>query len=427
MSRGYPLPGLKDGSLKGAGFLSDAGVRRVFAALDGGGEETRVVGGAVRNALLGEPVTEVDFATTATPDVIAARAAAASLRAVPTGLEHGTVTLIVEGVPFEVTTLREDVETDGRRAKVRFGRSFQRDAQRRDFTINAMSASAAGALFDTTGGLADIAARRVRFIGEARQRIREDFLRSLRFFRFHAAYGEGAMDPEAFNAVIAEREGLRTLSRERVRAELLKLLGASGAAAVAGDMSGAGLLQPLLAGIVQPARLARVMAIEAARDRPGDAALRLIAFCALVEDDAARLREMLRLSNSEASRVQRAAKALVSLQGRDAPPAPRELYALLFEHGQAAACDGLTLAHAQSPAAAEDAGWASAFAFLRDTPPPRLPFSGADLLARGLPGGREIGEILKKLQALWIRAGFPKDPASVARLLDEAMAGLKRG
>jgi poly(A) polymerase len=204
-------------------------LRLLLEALNGDGEETRLVGGAVRNALLGRPVTDRDCTTTATPHVTMQRAEAAGFKPVPTGIEHGTVTVVVDGEPFEVTTLREDVTTDGRRAVVRFGRDFAADARRRDFTINALSVSRDGRLHDYTGGVADLAARRVRFIGDARNRIREDFLRILRFFRFHAEYGEGEPDPAGLAAAVRERAGLAGLSHERIRTELLKLLAAPGA------------------------------------------------------------------------------------------------------------------------------------------------------------------------------------------------------
>ena len=170
-----------------AELLSRPALKRLIAALDGDGEETRIVGGAVRNALLGRPVADVDLATTATPDTVAARAKAAGFKPVPTGIAHGTVTVVADGAPYEVTTLREDVETHGRRATVRFGRDFRADAQRRDFTINALSVGADGTVHDHVGGLADLEAHRVVFIGEPAARIREDYLRILRFFRFHAA------------------------------------------------------------------------------------------------------------------------------------------------------------------------------------------------------------------------------------------------
>src|SRR3954452_4100597 len=177
-----------------AAWLREAPLRDLLAVLDGGGEEARVVGGAVRNAILAEPIAEIDVATTALPTEVVRRAQAAGFKAVPTGIEHGTVTVVVHGQPFEVTTLREDVETFGRHAKVAFGRDWKRDAERRDFTMNALSAARDGAVCDYVGGLADVAARRVRFIGDAAARIAEDYLRILRFFRFHAAYGEGAPD-----------------------------------------------------------------------------------------------------------------------------------------------------------------------------------------------------------------------------------------
>ncbi len=407
-----------DGKLVDAAFLGDRRLGRLFSALNGDGEEARVVGGAVRNALLGEPVGDIDIATTATPDVVIARARAAGLKTIPTGVEHGTVTVIVEGTPFEVTTLREDVETDGRRAKVRFGRDFTRDARRRDFTMNALFVGADGRVHDVVDGLADLGARRVRFIGDARRRIREDYLRAARLFRFHAAYGEGDMDRDAFDAAIAERAGLETLSRERVRAELLKLLAARRAGEVARDMSDAGLLGLLLGGVASPARLQRVIAIEAVMGGAPDVTLRLAALGAIVAEDAERLRERLRLSNAEAERLGRAMAALAPLRGSDGPPARGRLREMLFAHGRRAALDAAVLAQAEACVAPDDPAWRSALRFLTDTPEPRLPFSGADLLARGAVAGRGVGETLKRLQAAWIRAGFPSDPHELSRLLE---------
>ena len=403
-------------------LLEDPRIRRIFSTFDGAGEEIRIVGGAIRNALLREPVSEVDFATTSEPATIVTRAAKAGLRSIPTGIEHGTVTILVEGTPFEITTLREDVETDGRRAKVRFGRNFEHDARRRDFTINALSMDARGKIFDYTQGIQDIEARRLRFIGDASQRIREDYLRILRFFRFHAAYGAGSVDPEAFHATVIEREGLRTLSRERIRAELLKLLSARRAASVVGDMCAAGLLAPILDGIAIPARLSRIAAIETARMTEPDALLRLAALMVCIREDADSLRDRLRLSNPEFARLTTAAGALETLHGLERPPGHGDLCTFLFLHGRRAACDALVLAHADSQAGTGDPEWIAAANFLRDTPEPRLPFSGADLLARGLVPGRSLGKTLKRLQALWIRAGFPREPEVLAKLLDEALA-----
>lgn len=401
-------------------FLTDPKVKHLFSVMDGAGEELRVVGGAIRNALLGEPVHEIDFASTALPQANMARAQKAGLRCIPTGIDHGTVTILIEGTPFEITSLREDVETDGRRAVVRYGRNFEHDARRRDFTMNALSCRADGEIFDYVSGLADIERRHVRFIGDAIQRVREDYLRILRFFRFHAAYGEGALDGEAFHAAITEREGMHNLSRERIRAELLKLVVARNAAKVVAQMCGAGMLIPVLAGIAVPSRLARIAAIEQARHEKADAVLRLMALCVLVREDAERLRQELRLSNAEAERMLRAARLLEILHGSETPPGEQDGLTLLFEHGRQACLDALTLAQAESHSAADDAGWMGAHQFMREAAEPQLPFTGADLLKQGIKPGPQMGQILKALQADWIRAGFPRDPAALNRLLKKA-------
>ena len=395
-------------------LLDHPGLRRTLELLNGHGEEARVVGGAVRNALLGRPETDFDITTTALPDTVVARAKKAGLRTIPTGIAHGTVTILVDRKPFEVTTLREDIETDGRHAKIRFGRDFAQDARRRDFTINALSVDLDGKVHDYAEGLADIGAGRVRFIGNPAIRIREDFLRILRFFRFSADYAKGDFDADGLDASIRERAGLARLSRERVRQELLKLLAARRAAEAVAAMSNAGLLGSLLRAVPQPQRLSRLITI----DPDADATLRLAATAAIVEEDAERLQDMLRLSNVEAGRLERATTALVRLRGADAPK-PGLLREKLFEAGRESAIDGLKLAWAESGAAPDAPGWLSAARFLRDTPEPHLPFSGADLMARGIAAGRPLGVALKRLQAAWIRAGFPQDPRSLGTLLDE--------
>src|ERR1700743_3253165 len=200
--------------LDDASWVKSGPAARVLALLNADGEEARVVGGAVRNALLGVPVSEIDIATTARPDEVIRRAKLNHIKSVPTGLEHGTVTLVGEPKPYEVTPLREDVETFGRKATVAFGRDWARDAERRDFTINGLSVDARGRVHDYVGGLEDIATRRVRFIGEPAKRIEEDYLRILRFFRIHAAYGAGEVDREGYLACIGARAGLASLSAE---------------------------------------------------------------------------------------------------------------------------------------------------------------------------------------------------------------------
>ena len=413
---------LVDGRLADLGALKAPALARALALLNADGEEARLVGGAVRDLLLGLPPGDFDLATTATPEVVMARAKAAGIDVVPTGLAHGTVTLILDGRPIETTSLREDVETDGRHAKVRFGRDFAADARRRDFTLNALSLDAEGRVHDDVGGLADLAAGRVRFIGDPRQRIREDYLRILRFLRFSARFGDGELDPAGFAAAIAERGGLTSLSAERVRAEIMKILVATHGPSALAQADGAGLVAPLIGGVARPARLARLAAIEAARAGGPDALLRLAGLAVAVREDAERLRERLRLSNAESDRLDLAARGLEALHGATAPPPPGDLRVLLFERGRTGSLDSASLAHAESGAATADPRWLSAYRFLADTPPPRLPFSGADLLARGMAPGRGVGEALKTLQANWIRAGFPRDPKILARLLAEALA-----
>ena len=286
-----------------AAWLQEAPLKDLLAVLDGAGEEARVVGGAVRNALLAEPVGEIDIATTALPPEVMRRAEVAGFKAVPTGIEHGTVTVVAHGRPFEVTTLREDVETFGRHAKVEFGRHWRRDAERRDFTMNALSIARDGTVYDYVGGLADVEARRVRFIGDAATRIAEDYLRILRFFRFHAAYGEGALDPAGVAACIAGRAGLERLSRERVRAELIKLLLAKHAVPVLAAMTELGLLDRVLGGVPLLASHANMRKLEAALALAPDAVRGLGALGVSTAEDAERLRERLRLANAEYARL----------------------------------------------------------------------------------------------------------------------------
>lgn len=415
---------IRGGKLVDAAFFDDPALQQVLACLNGGGEETRIAGGAVRNALLNVPVHDVDLATTALPDEVMKRAKTAGMKTVPTGIEHGTITVITDGVPFEVTTLREDVETDGRRAIVRFGRDFAADAMRRDFTINALFVDAERTIHDYTGGLADIENHCVRFIGDPAQRIAEDYLRILRLFRMHALYGKGPVDRAGLLACIAGRHGLRDLSRERVGAEIQKLLKASGAPDAITDMADAGLLGPLLAGVPHTARLANLIAAETAQRLAPDATLRLAALAADVPEDAARLQDQLKLSNLQRTRMQQALSAWTGLRNIQEPPPKTDLYRYLFLHGRRAALDGLLLAQAGTGSSVnetENAAWRSAYAYVHDTPEPRLPFNGADLIKRGVASGPAMGAMLKRLQAAWIRAGFPRKPEVLARLLDEAL------
>lgn len=399
-----------------AAFLDRPGVVAVLAALNGEGEETRVVGGAVRNLLLGEAVNDVDLATTAVPSETIRRGKAAGFKAIPTGIEHGTITLVANGEAFEVTTLRCDVETDGRRATVAFGRDFGEDALRRDFTMNALGLDRDGALHDYCDGLADLAARRIRFIGDAGARIREDYLRILRFFRFHARYGKGEPDAGGLAACIAGRAGLAGLSRERIRAELLKLLVAPRAVAAVEAMAGGGLLMPVLGGVPYLSRFAAIAS------GPGGErvypAFRLAALAVAVREDALRLRERLRLSNEEFDRIERIALALEGLSGRAEPMSIAALRHLAHRVGSDAVAGGVVLL---APGA-DGAAVREAIAGLGRTPPFRP--GGREVMKRGVPAGPDIGRVLEKAQHDWIEAGCPAGEAEQLRFIDRAVAAL---
>ncbi len=414
------LPGLKDGRLRDLRPLRHGALAQALEALNGDGAETRVVGGAVRDLALGVKGDDLDLATTARPDEVIRRARAAGFKVATTGITHGTVTLIVEGQPIETTTLRKDVETDGRHAKVAFGRDFFADALRRDFTINALSLSPDGQIYDPLGGLDDLAAGRVRFIGDADARIREDYLRILRFFRFSARFGEGTIDPEGLGAAIRNRATIVNLSRERVRAEILKLVVALRAGAVVRAMDECGILEQLL-GFAYPGRFDRLIAIETAHRADSDALLRLAALGVVTTEDAGRLCRRLRLANAEYERLASAAAALTTLHGICAPPPDDDLRVLLFSAKRRAALDALLLAQVESGTTPDDPAFVRAHRFLADTPEPELPITGSDLIARGIEKGPQVGEILRLLRQRWVKAGFPIDPDSLDQLVNAAV------
>jgi len=390
-----------------ADWRDDPRLHRLFAAIAVEGDACWVVGGAVRNALLDRPTADVDVATTALPEVVSARAQAAGLKPVPTGIAHGTVTVVVDGRPFEVTTLREDIETDGRHAVVRFGRDRTLDARRRDFTMNALYAGLDGRVFDDVGGVADCRAGRVRFIGEAATRIAEDRLRILRFFRFHAAYGRGAPDAEGLRAAIAARDGLFGLSAERIGQETAKLVVAEGAAAVLRVMSDAGLLQRVLGRAADLGGFARLAAVAEVERTAAEAPLWIAALAAWVEGDAEALGERLRLSNSARDRMILA----VGLARRAAAASAADL---LWTGGRRGARDAVLIAHTRGwiPAAA----LAGRLAEIEAARPPELPISGRDVIALGVAPGREVGRLLGLAEAFWRAEKFAPDHAALLRL-----------
>ncbi len=401
-----------------AAWLREPPLSEILAVLDKAGEEARVVGGAIRNTLLGEARGDVDIATTTLPAEVMRRAERAGFKPVPTGIEHGTVTVVAEGRPFEVTTLREDVETFGRHAKVVFGRDWKRDAERRDFTMNALSASRDGTIHDYVGGLADIAARRVRFIGEPAKRIAEDYLRILRFFRFHAVYGEGAPDPDALAACIAARAGLDQLSRERIRMELFRLLVAKDAASILAVMTDSGLLDQVLAGVPLVASFVKMVELEKALEVAPDAVRHLGALAVSVVEDADRLRERLRLANVEHERLMLMAEEWRTVSPQEGEPGGRRL---LYHVGCDDFADVVLLAWARSSADVEDPFWRTLATLPARWSAPAFPLKSADFTSRGIAKGPRLGAAIAAAERAWVRAGFPLDGRTLSAIADAAV------
>jgi poly(A) polymerase len=392
-------------------WMSDARTRAVMDAL---GPDARFVGGAVRNALLKREVSDVDIATPLTPDEVTKRLKKAGLGAVPTGIEHGTVTAISSGTPFEVTTLRRDVATDGRRAVVAFTTDWKEDAARRDFTMNALYATADGEVIDLVGGVADLQAGRVRFVGDATTRIREDYLRILRLFRFHAWYGKGEFDPEALRAAAAEKAGLTQLSGERVQKELLRLLEAENPGPVLRVMAASGILGELLPGALMIGRLEKLVAIDAEAFFTPDPMLRLAALLpsdAVAADAAAK---KLRLSNADAQRlidIAGAKEKIVSYLSI------KEVRKLLYRIGIAPFRDRLFIKWAEDPKESNAINWRMLLEVASTWPRPTFPLTGRDVMLAGVPEGPLVGRILAEVEDWWIDADFIEDEFSLAERL----------
>jgi len=384
-------------SMKGQPWLEAEATRAVMAALEaaGGTGSARFVGGCVRNSLLGQAVDDIDIATRLRPEQTIAALQAAGLKAVPTGVEHGTVTGVSERKPYEITTLRRDVETDGRRAVVAFTEDWVEDAARRDFRLNALYADAEGTVFDPTGGgLEDAAAGRIVFVGEAETRIREDYLRILRFFRFYAWYGRGEPDPVGLAACGALKTGMDRLSAERVSKELLKLLAARDPRPAVRAMSDSGVLVQVLPE-VRPLEL-----FEAMCGVSSDPVLRLSALLPSDAEVVTRIAHDLRLSNVTRDRLAWAVgDGPVVATGMSAAEARTALYRL----GRARFQDRLARAEAEG-------GDGSALRRLVETwTPPRMPVGGSDLARLGLKPGPDTGRVLKAFEDGWIADDFPDD------------------
>lgn len=388
--------------LPDAGWRDRAGLRRIVATLTADGGAVRLVGGAVRDTLLGLPVADIDLATPLWPDEVTRRLAAADIKVIPTGIAHGTVTAIASGDHHEITTLRRDVETDGRRATVAFADDWRDDAARRDFTINALYADPdTGRIDDWFGGIDDLRNGCVRFIGDAATRIAEDHLRILRFYRFAARFGRGPLEPASHAAVIAARQSLKSLSRERIADELLKILSLPDPRAIVGQMAADGIFEVLLPEL-DPAFAAafdRLLANEAAVDA-APAPLRrlsvlLPADAAIAEQVASRLR----LSTRQRKHL----AALAAHRGDIVRPVRQLAHTIGID-----AARDVHLIAGHPDAARALAGWAV----------PALPVKGGDIVARGVAAGPDVARILKAVEAAWVAEDFP-DAARVAELVDQ--------
>ena len=384
--------------------------RKLMAALTVG----RFVGGAVRNALSGWPVGDVDIAVPMPPEETLRRLEIAAIKAVPTGLEHGTITAIVNGHPFEITSLRQDVATDGRHAVVEFTDDWEADAARRDFTMNALYAAPDGEIFDYHGGVEDLIAGRVRFVGDAGQRIREDYLRILRLFRFHAWYGKGDMDPEALRAAADAKSGLARLSGERIAMEMLRLLECQNPAPALRLMAASGVLSEILPYALQLSRLEHLVVIEAENQLAPDPLLRLAALLPDDADVAVAVGERLKLSSAERARLEGVAGA-----GEKIPAylSAAEVRRLLYRMGVSRFRDRLLLNWAAGPRGASQMQWRMLLSIADGWERPRFPLTGRDAMAAGVAEGPEVGRILAALEAWWQAEDFLPSEAALREKL----------
>ena len=384
-------------------WMTEGPAARVMQALTAAGDEARFVGGCVRDALVGRPIRDVDIATPLSPQRVTELLDRAGLKAVPTGIDHGTITAVADKTGVEVTTLRLDVETDGRRAKVEFTDDWKADAARRDLTINALFADAAGKVHDYFGGLDDLAAGRVRFVGDPGQRITEDYLRLLRFFRFHADYATGVFDEAAVTAAKELAPNLKLLSGERLRQETLRLLTARRGVDVWNDMLSLGIVQHYLPWATSLDRLRAVAELEQRHRLTPDAIRRLAALT--MTGCGAEVSEQLKLSRAEADRIIALDAARDPFDASKLDAVHRQIYAW----GNDGARDRLLL---DWPDRIDGASGAAALAEIERWPRPRFPLKGADIVKLGIPEGPRIGEILARVEGWWVDRDFAPDRAA---------------
>lgn len=435
-----------DISLSGAEWLMRGSTQRVFQALTATGHEARAVGGCVRDTLLatltasnpevsrpgniGE-AADIDIATTSPPEETMQLAEAAGLRAVPTGLDHGTITIISEATPYEVTTLRHDVETYGRHADVAFTDDWAVDAARRDFTINALYANPDGSIFDPLNAIPDLLARRVRFVGDPYERIREDYLRILRFFRFFARFGEGPPEPESLQACVSERAGLARLSRERIGHEMLRLLVTRSAASTLSVMAENGLLTQVLPIAPTIERFARYAKLEE-KLTPScrDAAMRLAALTIAVDENAPRISDVLRLSNEQTRTLHQWAELLRCSKSAGNPDTnierPRQLKHALYRLGKDDYRRSILIECSLATRDSDLAGFQHDITLPERWTPPRFPIAGRDLIELGITPGPDMGDLLASLEAEWIASEFALTESQLKERITSQLPAAKK-
>jgi len=409
-------------TITGASWLVAPETKKVIAALDAAKPgASRFVGGCVRNTLIGQPVDDIDIATQLLPEKVVEAAKAAGLAAVPTGIEHGTITVVCNHKPYEVTTLRRDVTTDGRRAQVAFTEDWNEDAQRRDFRLNALYADAEGAVHDLTGGgVEDAKAGRIIFIGDAETRLREDYLRILRFFRFSAWYGQGPLDARGLAACTALQDGMNQLSAERVWKELKKLCAAPQPVQALTAMAEAGILARVAPQATNVARALRVAEID---DEFLLAPERLLRVAALLagEEEARDFCRTMKASNDERGRI-------VAALGRTprvvSYMSMRELRRALYVLGRQTFDDRARLAWAEDDRARTGPQWRALLALSLGWERPQLPLTGDEVVAAGVPAGPKVGVVMREVEAWWIDSDFPDDKLSIVERLKAVAQGL---
>ncbi|MDC9701668.1 MAG: CCA tRNA nucleotidyltransferase [Alphaproteobacteria bacterium] len=409
-------------SLRGAAWLSAPGLQHVLSLLDARQGCTRIVGGAVRDALSGRPVTDIDLATSLLPHDVIERSVFCGLKVISTGLSHGIVTLLHEGRTYEVATLRRDVTTDGRHARVVFTKDWLEDARRRDFTINALYVDIHGDIFDPLGGYEDIISGYVRFIGDAAERICEDYLRILRFFRFSAKYGRGALDRSGLQACIEARHGIQRLSANRVGRELLYLLRVPVPESVLLKISETDILQGILCGVVHSVLLRAYFSIERMYKFEIDPFRRLLVLSCAIAGDAQRVGKRLALSRAESIRLAAGSEGYERLSALMDDSCWMKIF---YRCGIETYRDLVVMAWVRG-VEKESSHWYRIFCLPETWQIPVFPWSGADLVACGILPGPYIGHLLSRLEAMWIQEGFPDNAEHLQRIFLKTSGKMKR-